>query len=154
MKTMNYLDKKMKDEELLELVVEIKKGNVAAKNQIITENLKLIQKCVSEIKNSELDFEDLVQEAVIILLQKLDNFDPSKASLATFIWSNVKLPLLNSTQKMPVRVYKESQKIKKAEAYLSESGKTVSAENTAEIIGSTAAKINKIKSVTNQFNYL
>lgn len=144
----------MNNLDLFELVKLMNNGNSDAKKAIIVQSMGLIKKCVSEIKSSNLDYEDLVQEAVLILLNTLPKFDPSKGSLSTFIWSNVKMPLICSKQGMPVRLYKLSRNIAKTKQYLFESGKPASLENIAAVLGLSASKLNKYVIEINKYNHI
>ena len=102
---------------------------------LILQNMGLIKKCVSQIRYSNLDFEDLVQEAVLMLLPKIEAYDSSRGALSTFIWVNVKRNLANKTQAVSEHLYKISLKIKNAEKYLIAQGKDSSCENIAEFLG-------------------
>jgi len=133
---------------------EGKKVDLEKRNKIIVENLGLIKKCVREIKKSNMDYEDLVQEAVAMLLESFDRFDPAKGSLSTFIWTNIKLNLLNNTQDMPVNLYKLSQKINKAENYISQKNCCESDRQVAEILGMSLKRLNCYKREIASFNYL
>ena len=68
---------------------------------LIINNMALINKLVNEIEYSTLETEDLTQQAVLLLLDKINEYDPSKGALSTFIWFKLKNKLINSTQEMP-----------------------------------------------------
>lgn len=102
---------------------------------LILQNMGLIKKCVSQISYSNLDFDDLVQEAVLMLLPKMQAYNPSRGALSTFIWVNVKRNLANKTQDVSEYIYKISLKIKNAEKYLAEQGEDTSSENIAKLLG-------------------
>ena len=87
---------------------------------LIINNMGLINKLVNEIEFSTLDKEDLIQQAVLFLLDKIDEYDSSKGALSTFIWFKIKNKLINSTQVIPERLYKNSVNIKKTKEYLIE----------------------------------
>ena len=102
---------------------------------LIINNMGLINKLVNEIEFSTLDKEDLIQQAVLFLLDKIDEYDSSKGALSTFIWFKIKNKLINSTQVMPERLYKKSVNIKKAKEYLISQGTELTDENIASFLG-------------------
>ena len=102
---------------------------------LIINNMALINKLVNEIEFSTLDKEDLTQQAVLLLLDKINEYDSSKGALSTFIWFKIKNKLINSTQEMPERLYKKSVSIKKAKEYLVSRGTELTDENIASCLG-------------------
>ena len=84
---------------------------------LILQNMKKNKKCVSQINHSTFDFDDLVQEAVLMLLPKIEAYDSSRGALSTFIWVNVKRNLANKTQAVSEHLYKISLKIKNVIEY-------------------------------------
>ena len=102
---------------------------------LIINNMGLINKLVNEIEFSTLDKEDLTQQAVLLLLDKINEYDSSKGALSTFIWFKLKNKLINSTQEMPERLYKKSVSIKKAKEYLVSRGTELTDENIASCLG-------------------
>ena len=102
---------------------------------LIINNMALINKLVNEIEFSTLDKEDLTQQAVLLLLDKINEYDSSKGALSTFIWFKLKNKLINSTQEMPERLYKKSVNIKKAKEYLVSRGTDLTDENIASCLG-------------------
>ena len=62
----------------------------------------------SQIKGNEINVEDLCNDAFIILLKKIESFDPSKASLKTFLYAIAKGEMIEkfrSVKKKPKLVY-------------------------------------------------
>ena len=102
---------------------------------LIINNMGLINKLVNEIEFSTLDKEDLIQQAVLFLLNKIDEYDSSKGALSTFIWFKIKNKLINSTQVIPERLYKKSVNINKAKEYLISQGTELTDENIASFLG-------------------
>ena len=102
---------------------------------LIINNMGLINKLVNEIEFSTLDKEDLIQQEVLFLLDKIDEYDSSKGALSTFIWFKIKNKLINSTQVIPERLYKKSVNIKKAKEYLISQGTELTDENIASFLG-------------------
>lgn len=102
---------------------------------LIINNMALINKLVNEIEFSTLDKEDLTQQAVLLLLDKINEYDSSKGALSTFIWFKIKNKLINSTQVIPERLYKKSVSIKKVKEYLISQGTELTDENIASCLG-------------------
>ena len=102
---------------------------------LIINNMGLINKLVNEIEFSTLDKEDLTQQAVLLLLDKINEYDSSKGALSTFIWFKIKNKLINSTQVIPERLYKNSVNIKKTKEYLISQGTELTDENIASCLG-------------------
>lgn len=102
---------------------------------LIINNMALINKLVNEIEFSTLDREDLTQQAVLLLLDKINEYDSSKGALSTFIWFKIKNKLINSTQVIPERLYKNSVNIKKTKEYLVSRGTELTDENIASCLG-------------------
>ena len=102
---------------------------------LIINNMALINKLVNEIEFSTLDKEDLTQQAVLLLLDKINEYDSSKGALSTFIWFKIKNKLINSTQVIPERLYKNSVNIKKTKEYLISQGTELTDENIASCLG-------------------
>ncbi len=65
-------------EEENELTQKAINGNKAAKDKLITSNLKFVVKLAKQYQNLGLDFEDLVSEGNLGLIEAIDHFDPSK----------------------------------------------------------------------------
>ena len=102
---------------------------------LIINNMALINKLVNEIEFSTLETEDLTQQAVLLLLDKINEYDSSKGALSTFIWFKIKNKLINSTQVIPERLYKKSVSIKKVKEYLVSRGTELTDENIASCLG-------------------
>lgn len=119
----------------MQVVSTLTKSKQINSYSLILENMGLIKKCVSQIKHSTYEFDDLVQEAIAILLPKIESYDPAKGALSTFIWTNIKNTLINSTQDIPEHLYRVSIQIEKAKKNLAENGEEVSEKNIAKCIG-------------------
>lgn len=64
-------------EHTMELLLRVKKGDAAAKDQLVQENLGLVGSVVRRFENRGLDREDLFQIGVIGLIRAIDRFDLS-----------------------------------------------------------------------------
>ena len=63
------------DEEEKNLFQELKAGNVAAREEIIQRNLKLVVAIAKRYKGSGLQFMDLIQEGAFGLMAAVDRFN-------------------------------------------------------------------------------
>ncbi len=74
-------------EEEKELAEKMKQGDVAARDAIIYSTLGLIRTEVQRLHISNVEFEDLLQDGFLIMLEKISDFDPSRGTrFSTFIW--------------------------------------------------------------------
>lgn len=67
----------LKDEEMKRLMIEIKNGDMDARNEFITGNLRLVLSVVQRFNNRGENPDDLFQIGCIGLIKALDNFDMS-----------------------------------------------------------------------------
>lgn len=66
----------LKEQEKLELIREIKKGNRAARQKMILGNLRLVLSVVQRFSGRGENMDDLFQVGCIGLMKAIDNFDP------------------------------------------------------------------------------
>ncbi|MBE6020658.1 MAG: RNA polymerase sporulation sigma factor SigG [Firmicutes bacterium] len=67
----------LKEDEMKRLMLEIKKGDMEARNEFITGNLRLVLSVVQRFNNRGENPDDLFQIGCIGLIKALDNFDMS-----------------------------------------------------------------------------
>ncbi|MBR6700462.1 MAG: RNA polymerase sporulation sigma factor SigG [Firmicutes bacterium] len=67
----------LKEDEMKRLMIEIKKGDMEARNEFITGNLRLVLSVVQRFNNRGENPDDLFQIGCIGLIKALDNFDMS-----------------------------------------------------------------------------
>lgn len=67
--------KVLTNDEMMKLFEEYKNGNMAAKEEIINGNLKLVLSIISKFRNKNLDMNDLFQIGCVGLIKAVDNFD-------------------------------------------------------------------------------
>mgnify|MGYP002682631315 CR=1 FL=1 len=65
-------------EEEIKLAVKAKNGNKAAKDKLVTSNLKFVIKLAKQYQNLGLDIEDLISEGNLGLIEAVDHFNPEK----------------------------------------------------------------------------
>lgn len=139
-------------EEII-LAAKIKKGDKAAKAEMIRANLRLVVKIARDYANLGLPLLDLISEGNIGLVKAVERFDPAKGGkLSTYgswwIKQSIKRSLANQgkTIRLPVHLVDKIAKIRRVGAGLSdELGREATDEEIAEEVGMNAAKVTKLK---------
>ena len=139
--------------EEIRLAAKIKKGNKAAKVEMIRANLRLVVKIARDYANLGLPLLDLISEGNIGLVKAVERFDPAKGGkLSTYgswwIKQSIKRALANQgkTIRLPVHLVDKIAKIRRVGAGLSdELGREATDEEIAEEVGMNAAKVTKLK---------
>ena len=139
--------------EEVDLAAKIKKGNVAAKEEMIRANLRLVVKIARDYANLGLPLLDLISEGNIGLVKAVERFDPAKGGkLSTYgawwIKQSIKRALANQgkTIRLPVHLVDKIAKIRRVGAGLSdELGREATDEEIAEEVGMNAAKVTQLK---------
>ncbi len=137
----------------IELAAKIKKGNKAAKAEMIRANLRLVVKIARDYANLGLPLLDLISEGNIGLVKAVERFDPAKGGkLSTYgswwIKQSIKRALANQgkTIRLPVHLVDKIAKIRRVGAGLSdELGREATDEEIAEEVGMNAGKVTQLK---------
>lgn len=137
----------------ISLAAKIKKGNKAAKAEMIRANLRLVVKIARDYANLGLPLLDLISEGNIGLVKAVERFDPSKGGkLSTYgawwIKQSIKRALANQgkTIRLPVHLIDKIAKIRRVGASLSdELGREATDEEIAEEVGMNASKVSQLK---------
>ncbi len=137
----------------VDLAAKIKKGNLAAKEEMIRANLRLVVKIARDYANLGLPLLDLISEGNIGLVKAVERFDPAKGGkLSTYgawwIKQSIKRALANQgkTIRLPVHLVDKIAKIRRVGAGLSdELGREATDEEIAEEVGMNAAKVTQLK---------
>ena len=140
--------------EELELAGRIKRGDKAARERMITANLRLVVKLAADYANLGLPLLDLVSEGNIGLMKAVERFDPSKGGkLSTYaawwIKQAIKRALANQSKtiRVPVHQVEKIAKIRRlTERLTTELGREPSDEELADEVGLTTAKVAALKS--------
>ena len=135
------------------LAAKIKKGNKAAKAEMIRANLRLVVKIARDYGNLGMPLLDLISEGNIGLVKAVERFDPAKGGkLSTYgswwIKQSVKRALANQgkTIRLPVHLVDKIAKIRRVGAGLSdELGREATDEEIAEEVGMNAVNVTKLK---------
>ena len=137
----------------IDLAAKIKKGNKAAKAEMIRANLRLVVKIARDYANLGLPLLDLISEGNIGLVKAVERFDPAKGGkLSTYgswwIKQSIKRALANQSKtiRLPVHLVDKIAKIRRVGAGLSdELGREATDEEIAEEVGMNASKVTKLK---------
>jgi len=140
-------------EQEVALAAKIKKGNKAAKAEMIRSNLRLVVKIARDYANLGLPLLDLISEGNIGLVKAVERFDPAKGGkLSTYgawwIKQSIKRALANQgkTIRLPVHLVDKIAKIRRVGAGLSdELGREATDEEIAEEVGMNASKVSQLK---------
>jgi RNA polymerase primary sigma factor len=140
------------DEEL-RLAARVRRGDKAARERMITANLRLVVKMATDYTNLGLPLLDLVSEGNIGLMKAVERFDPAKGGkLSTYagwwIKQSIKRALANQGKliRVPVHHGDKMAKLRRlAEHLTADLGREPSDEELADEVGLTAAKVATLK---------
>ncbi len=143
-----------KDE--VRLAARIKKGDKAARAQMIKANLRLVVKIAHDYSNFGLPLLDLISEGNIGLMKAVERFDPKKGGkLSTYaawwIKQSIKRALANQakTIRLPVHLVNKISKMKRAGHKLSEQlGREPTDQELADVLGVTRAKVAQLRTIS------
>jgi len=143
-----------KDE--IHLAARIKKGDKAARSQMIKANLRLVVKIAHDYSNFGLPLLDLISEGNIGLMKAVERFDPKKGGkLSTYaawwIKQSIKRALANQakTIRLPVHLVDKISKMKRAGHKLSEKlGREATDQELADVLGLTRAKVAQLRTIS------
>lgn len=143
-------------EEEIELAERIKKGDKAARDHMISANLRLVVKIAHDYNNFGLPLLDLISEGNIGLVKAVERFDPSKGGkLSTYaawwIKQSIKRALANQSKtiRLPVHLVDRIAKMRKITAQLAEElDREPTDEEIAYAMDMPVNKIAHLKSVS------
>jgi len=143
-------------EEEIELAARIKKGDKAARDHMISANLRLVVKIAHDYNNFGLPLLDLISEGNIGLVKAVERFDPSKGGkLSTYaawwIKQSIKRALANQSKtiRLPVHMVDRIAKMRKITAELAnELDREPTDEEIAYAMDLPVNKIAHLKSVS------
>lgn len=144
-----------KEEEVV-LAERIKKGDKAARDHMISANLRLVVKIAYDYNNFGLPLLDLISEGNIGLVKAVERFDPSKGGkLSTYaawwIKQSIKRALANQSKtiRLPVHLVDRIAKMRKITAELAdELDREPSDEEIAYSMDMSVNKVAHLKSVS------
>ena len=140
--------KVLTNEEMTNLFVRLKDGDIDAKTELINGNLKLVLSILKNFNRSDINMDDLFQVGVIGLIKAIDNFDLSYGlKLSTYavplIMGEIKRYIRDNTQLRISRSIKDLayQIIKFKDDYIKENGIEPPATLIAKQLGIEEYKI-------------
>jgi len=114
-------------QEEIKLAARIKKGDKAARDHMISANLRLVVKIAHDYNNFGLPLLDLISEGNIGLIKAVERFDPSKGGkLSTYaawwIKQSIKRALANQSKtiRLPVHLVDKIAKMRRVTAQLAD----------------------------------
>ena len=142
-------------QEEIELAGKIKKGDAAAREQMISANLRLVVTIARDYTNLGLPLLDLISEGNIGLTKAVERFEPTKgAKLSTYaMWwikQSIKRALANQSKtiRLPVHLADKVAKVRRLSLRMSdELGREPTDDELGEEIGIDSDKIARLKSV-------
>jgi len=142
-------------EQEIELAAKIKKGDAAARERMISANLRLVVTIAHDYANLDLPLLDLISEGNIGLTKAVERFDPTKgAKLSTYaIWwikQSIKRALANQSKmiRLPVHLVDKVAKIRQVSLQMSdEVGREPTDEELGDEIGIASEKVTRLKSL-------
>jgi len=142
-------------QEEIELAGKIKKGDAAARERMISANLRLVVTIARDYANLGLPLLDLISEGNIGLTKAVERFEPTKgAKLSTYaMWwikQSIKRALANQSKtiRVPVHLADKIGKVRRVSIQMSEElGREPTDDELGEEIGIDSDKIARLKSV-------
>ena len=146
----------LRPEEELKLANRIRKGDEAARQHMISANLRLVVKIANDYNNFGLPILDLISEGNIGLIKAVERFDPSKGGkLSTYaawwIKQSIKRALANQgkTIRLPVHLVDRIAEMRRITTQLTnELDREPSDEEIAYTMGLPVNKVAHLKSVS------
>ena len=143
-------------EDEVRLAARIKKGDQAARQQMIQANLRLVVKIAHDYANYGLPLLDLISEGNIGLMKAVDRFDPAKGGkLSTYaawwIKQSIKRALANQSKtiRLPVHLVDKIARLRRVAMRLSEEfGRDPTDEELAEEMELPVAKITHLRTAS------
>ncbi len=140
-------------EDEVRLAKRIKRGDQAARTQMIQANLRLVVKIAHDYAHYGLPLLDLISEGNIGLMKAVDRFDPTKGGkLSTYaawwIKQSIKRALANQSKtiRLPVHLVDKIARMRRIGLQLAEEfGRDPTDEELAEELGTTAAKVSQLR---------
>jgi RNA polymerase primary sigma factor len=140
-------------EEEVKLARRIKRGDQAARQQMIKANLRLVVKIAHDYASYGLPLLDLISEGNIGLMKAVERFDPKKGGkLSTYaawwIKQSIKRALANQSKtiRLPVHLVDKIARMRRVAMQLAEEfGREPTDEELAEELGMTAGKIAQLR---------
>lgn len=136
----------------IDLAARIQRGDAAAREHMITANLRLVVKIARDYEGMGLPLLDMVNEGNMGLMRAVERFDPTKgAKLSTYaawwIKQSIKRAVANQgkTIRLPVHLVDRVAKIRRTALKLHEElGREPTDAEVAEVLGMAAARVTEL----------
>ncbi len=146
----------LKPSEEVELAAQIQRGSAAAREKMITANLRLVVKIAHDYAGFGLPLLDLISEGNIGLIKAVERFDPAKGGkLSTYaawwIKQSIKRALANQSKtiRLPVHLVDKIAKMRRTSMELEEElGRQPTDDELAIVLDMPVSKIAHLKSVS------
>ena len=140
----------------------VKKGDSAAREKMITSNLRLVVKIASKYMNRGIAFLDLIEEGNLGLIRAVEKFEPEKgfrfSTYATWwIRQMIERGIMNQTRtiRLPVHVIKELNRyLRKIKELTKKSKKSLTSKQIAELLDEPIETVDKILALKNDVRSL
>jgi RNA polymerase primary sigma factor len=140
----------------VELAARIRAGDEAARQQMISANLRFVVKIAHDYSHFGLPLLDLISEGNIGLMKAVERFDPAKGGKLTtyaawWIKQSIKRALANQSKtiRLPVHMVDKIARLRKTALQMQETlGREPTNEELAEVLGLPVKKIAHLKTVS------
>lgn len=128
---------KLSQEDQLELVKKMKKGDKAAKEKLICSNIGLIEMIARKTNVPGVFLEDKFFKGLECFIEKIEKFDPERCPfLSSYIWRYVQQAIFDEFLQMPVKLFKFSTSMIKArESFANENDRSPKNSELADFLG-------------------
>lgn len=143
---------KLSNSEFLNLLTQSKNGNLAARNELLLDNLGLIYKIARQIKNPYANFDELVSDGCIRFLELINDYNPAVAALSTYMWNPIMQYMNHNVKDYKAGLSQFVVSYKEAESFLFDKfGRQPNQNEIAEFMGLSLLQLkNRLEDVSDR----